>query len=188
MICCPGRQDTEFLPYAKRAAWFDNRTYALFWSRVIARTFLTQRFPRLETRGSQGEASPRLEAFEIGQAWVQWANLTIRLCTERCRFGCRRMSIPEAIARQKIDASLEEAGWCVQDNKDLNLMAGPGVAIREFPCPAADLQQVLTRMGAALVGATPCGCPAGQTDDMDPPHNFNSVTVADEAGAVQGQP
>lgn len=43
------------------------------------------------------------------------------------------MSTPEAIARQKIDAALAESGWRVQDYKAMNLMAGPGVAIREFP-------------------------------------------------------
>jgi type I restriction enzyme R subunit len=40
---------------------------------------------------------------------------------------------PEWLARQKIDASLAEAGWVVQDRADLNLDAGRGVAVREFP-------------------------------------------------------
>lgn len=37
---------------------------------------------------------------------------------------------PEANARLLIDQKLEAAGWCVQDQKDLNLGAGLGVAVR----------------------------------------------------------
>jgi len=39
---------------------------------------------------------------------------------------------PEQEARQHIDAALEAAGWLVQDRADVNLAAGPGVAVREF--------------------------------------------------------
>ncbi|MFC6715100.1 DEAD/DEAH box helicase family protein [Branchiibius cervicis] len=37
----------------------------------------------------------------------------------------------EARARVLIDAQLAAAGWAVQDGKDLNLFAGPGIAVRE---------------------------------------------------------
>jgi type I restriction enzyme R subunit len=40
---------------------------------------------------------------------------------------------PEKRARQSIDELLTAAGWQVQDRKQANLMAGRGVAIREFP-------------------------------------------------------
>jgi len=40
---------------------------------------------------------------------------------------------PEAAAREKIDALLQAAGWCVQDEGDANLGAARGVALREFP-------------------------------------------------------
>src|SRR5207253_459378 len=40
---------------------------------------------------------------------------------------------PEASARQRIDAMLEEAGWVVQNPKLVNLAAGRGIAVREFP-------------------------------------------------------
>ena len=40
---------------------------------------------------------------------------------------------PEAKARLLIDQKLESAGWVVQDQKDLNLGAGLGVAVREYP-------------------------------------------------------
>src|SRR5947207_7387274 len=39
---------------------------------------------------------------------------------------------PEAKAREKIDALLEQGGWLVQDREDMNLTAGDGVAVREF--------------------------------------------------------
>lgn len=40
---------------------------------------------------------------------------------------------PEELARQKIDCILKQAGWLIQDVKDVNIHAGRGVAIREFP-------------------------------------------------------
>ena len=40
---------------------------------------------------------------------------------------------PEAKARQQIDQKLEQAGWVIQDLKQLNLAAGTGVAVREYP-------------------------------------------------------
>ena len=40
---------------------------------------------------------------------------------------------PEARARRQIDAQLEAAGWHVQDRDDLDLAAGRGVVVREFP-------------------------------------------------------
>ena len=39
---------------------------------------------------------------------------------------------PEAEAREKIDAQLEQSGWLVQDRDEANVHAGQGVAIREF--------------------------------------------------------
>src|SRR5687768_890187 len=43
------------------------------------------------------------------------------------------MAGPEDLARQRIDAALEAAGWRVQDAGAANLYAAAGVAIREFP-------------------------------------------------------
>src|SRR6202790_5628131 len=39
---------------------------------------------------------------------------------------------PEQQARQIIDRLLEASGWVVQDCKEMNISAGPGVAVREF--------------------------------------------------------
>jgi hypothetical protein len=40
---------------------------------------------------------------------------------------------PEELARKNIDGQLAQAGWCVQDRAQMNLYAGSGVAVCEFP-------------------------------------------------------
>ena len=40
---------------------------------------------------------------------------------------------PEQKARREIDADLTAAGWIVQDRDGLDLTAGRGIAVREFP-------------------------------------------------------
>ncbi|HUY90515.1 MAG TPA: hypothetical protein VMV10_17390 [Pirellulales bacterium] len=40
---------------------------------------------------------------------------------------------PEEKARQQIDQQLLQCGWVVQDFRAMNISAGLGVAIREFP-------------------------------------------------------
>ena len=40
---------------------------------------------------------------------------------------------PEEKARQEIDRQLEPCGWAVQDYRQMNISAGLGVAVREFP-------------------------------------------------------
>ena len=42
------------------------------------------------------------------------------------------MTTPEDQARETIDQLLEQAGWSVQDAKQVNLTASQGVAIRNF--------------------------------------------------------
>ncbi len=43
------------------------------------------------------------------------------------------MPSPEALAREQIDTQLTAAGWIVQDYKQFNAAAGPGIALREVP-------------------------------------------------------
>ncbi|MBI3376443.1 MAG: DEAD/DEAH box helicase family protein [Betaproteobacteria bacterium] len=50
---------------------------------------------------------------------------------------------PEAKARLAIDERLQQAGWLVQDFKNLNLGAGPGVAVREYPTDTGPADYVL---------------------------------------------
>ncbi len=63
------------------------------------------------------------------------------------------MRTPEALARVKIDAALEAAGWCVQDAHAVNLHAGHGVAVREFPLPGFGEADYLLFAGGQAVGA-----------------------------------
>ena len=42
---------------------------------------------------------------------------------------------PEQQARDEIDSQLEKCGWIVQDYRKINLHAGAGVAVREYPVP-----------------------------------------------------
>ncbi len=43
-----------------------------------------------------------------------------------------RIVKPEDLAREEIDRQLTQCGWLVQDQAAMNIMAGPGVAVREF--------------------------------------------------------
>ena len=57
---------------------------------------------------------------------------------------------PEAKARERIDHKLTQAGWLVQDLKQLNLGAAPGVAVREFPTDGGPADYVLFVNRAAV--------------------------------------
>ncbi|KAA1015117.1 DEAD/DEAH box helicase [Paraburkholderia panacisoli] len=50
---------------------------------------------------------------------------------------------PETKARQQIDQKLEQAGWVIQDMKQLNLSAKVGVAVREYPTDTGPADYVL---------------------------------------------
>lgn len=65
------------------------------------------------------------------------------------------MLTPEQHARQLIDAQLTQAGWLVQDYKHLNLGAGLGVAVREYPTASgpADYALLLHRRLVGIVEA-----------------------------------
>lgn len=56
---------------------------------------------------------------------------------------------PEARARAKIDAMLAQAGWIVQSRAELNLHAGPGVAVREAPTHTGPADYILFLDGRA---------------------------------------
>ena len=69
------------------------------------------------------------------------------------------MPTPEALAREEIDRRLEAAGWKVQDRNAVNLGAGLGVAVREFPTKAgpADYLLFAGRKMIGVVEAKPDG-------------------------------
>jgi len=56
---------------------------------------------------------------------------------------------PEQLAREKIDAMLAASGWVVQDRDEMNLSAGPGVAVREFPLATGEADYLLFVNGKA---------------------------------------
>jgi type I restriction enzyme R subunit len=71
-----------------------------------------------------------------------------------------RLMKPEEEARKKIDLLLERAGWQIQDYKGLNLGAGVGVAVREFPLKGAGFADYLLfveRHAIGVVEAKPEG-------------------------------
>ena len=58
---------------------------------------------------------------------------------------------PEQRARQIIDNKLEQSGWIIQNMRELNITAGLGVAIREFPTSTGPVDYAL------FVGGEPVG-------------------------------
>ena len=63
--------------------------------------------------------------------------------------------MPETKARQQIDRKLEQAGWLIQDMKQLNLGAAVGVAVREYPTDTGPADYVLfvNRNAAGVIEA-----------------------------------
>jgi type I restriction enzyme R subunit len=57
---------------------------------------------------------------------------------------------PEQLARQQIDRMLGQCGWVVQDYRDMNIAAGPGVAVREFPLKSGFADYLLYVSGKVL--------------------------------------
>src|SRR5207244_1135801 len=72
---------------------------------------------------------------------------------------------PEQKARSEIDAKLSASGWLVQDRDDLDLTAGRGIAVREFPMKPgfgfADYLLYLDRKALGAVEAKSEGTLAG---------------------------
>ncbi len=70
---------------------------------------------------------------------------------------------PEQLARRDIDAQLAEAGWVVQDRAEMNLVAGQGVAVREFPMATghgfADYMLFVDGKAVGVLEAKPAGYP-----------------------------
>ena len=62
---------------------------------------------------------------------------------------------PETKARQQIDHKLEQAGWVIQDMKQLNLAAGMGVAVRDYPTDTgpADYMLFVNRTAVGVIEA-----------------------------------
>ena len=95
------------------------------------------------------------------------------------------MTTPEERAREIIDAKLDQAGWKVQSRNEVNLAAGPGVIVREFPLTGghgyADYMIFIDGVPVGALEAKPEGYPlrsveiqadkytAGLAYDLHPP-------------------
>lgn len=68
---------------------------------------------------------------------------------------------PEELAWRDIDRQLAVCGWLVQDRKEMNISAAPGVAVREFPMLTGDADHLLYVAGKAIgvIEAKPKGHP-----------------------------
>lgn len=66
---------------------------------------------------------------------------------------------PEETSRLDIDQQLTAAGWIVQDYRQMNISAGLGVAVREFPLTTGEADYMLYADGRAIgvVEAKPVG-------------------------------
>ena len=67
---------------------------------------------------------------------------------------------PEQIARDKIDALLDQAGWVVQLSKKIDLNAGLGVAVREYQTDVgpADYVLFIDKKAVGVIEAKPEDC------------------------------
>ena len=66
---------------------------------------------------------------------------------------------PEQKARETIDQRLAQSGWILQDMRQLNPVAGPGVAVREFPTSTGPVDYAL------FVDGTPVGVVEAKADE-----------------------
>jgi type I restriction enzyme, R subunit len=81
------------------------------------------------------------------------------ICYPREECGAVIVMTPEEEARKNIDDMLHNAGWTLQDYKNVNLGAGSGVAVREFPVKGgeADYMLFVERHAVGVVEAKPKG-------------------------------
>ncbi|THD79359.1 MAG: restriction endonuclease subunit R [Phenylobacterium sp.] len=78
------------------------------------------------------------------------------------------MPTPEQKARQLIDAQLVAAGWIIQDREDINLGAGLGVVVREFPLAGGHCDYLLfvDRKACGVIEAKPEGVTLSGVSDQ----------------------
>ncbi len=69
------------------------------------------------------------------------------------------MPTPEELARINIDRQLTTCGWTVQSRSEMNLYAGRGIAVREFPLSTGEADYLLfvDRKAVGVVEAKPEG-------------------------------
>jgi type I restriction enzyme R subunit len=91
---------------------------------------------------------------------------------------------PEQRARENIDQLLRQAGWVVQDLKDINPFAAPGVAVREFPIPGGEIDYLLY-VDRKVIGAIEAKKEGETLSSVEPQtkrYSEGFKTVADNKG------
>lgn len=83
---------------------------------------------------------------------------------------------PEQKAREAIDQRLTQSGWILQDMRQLNPVAGPGVAVREFPTSTGPVDYAL------FVDGTPVGVVEAKADEK----GQDITTVEDQSSRYAG--
>src|SRR5690606_38859806 len=93
------------------------------------------------------------KTYNAGSSFLREAEMLNSLCR-----GYYRMT-PEQKARQKIDRQLDQSGGLVQDYRSMDLSAGPGLAVREFPLKTgfADYLLYVDRRVVGAIEAKPEG-------------------------------
>jgi type I restriction enzyme R subunit len=91
---------------------------------------------------------------------------------------------PEQIARDNIDQLLRQAGWVIQDLKDMNPFAARGVAVREFPIPGGEIDYLLyvDRKVIGAIEAKKEGETLASVEPQTKRYSEGFKAVADEKG------
>ena len=81
---------------------------------------------------------------------------------------------PEEQARVKIDQLLTDAGWIIQDYKQINLSAALGIAVREYPLKSgfADYLLIINRKAAGVIEAKKVGTTLSGVETQSDKYSF----------------
>ncbi|MCL6751878.1 DEAD/DEAH box helicase family protein [Nostoc sp. CCCryo 231-06] len=81
---------------------------------------------------------------------------------------------PEEQARLKIDQLLTDAGWIIQDYKQINLGASLGIAVREYPLKSGfvDYLLIINRKAAGVIEAKKVGIPLSGVETQSDNYSF----------------
>ncbi|WP_329088537.1 DEAD/DEAH box helicase family protein [Streptosporangium sp. NBC_01469] len=119
-------------------------------ARVVAESLVANTRSRHEELRAQNEALlaelAQLRAAQLANFSTLKAQPRKVSSAERATIverALRPAPLNEVQARRVVDQMLSEAGWLVQDFKDLNPMAGHGVAVREFRLASGPADYVL---------------------------------------------
>ncbi len=81
---------------------------------------------------------------------------------------------PEEQARLNIDQLLTDAGWTIQDYKQINLGAAVGIAVREYPLKSgyADYLLIINRKAAGVIEAKKVGVTLSGVENQSDKYSF----------------